>query len=360
MAAVPSASGLTFLRKLLYLLIFLALTLGVAWLGAESYLARRIAQGIAADPGAEAASVAPLREASRIGARIEAPTYRGPQGSVSLPWVEVWATPYLPQDLHVAVADRATVDLGDRQVELRLSGAQMHARFAPTSGLALGQAGLQTGAVTMDTKPIFGGLEIKAALTQLGRDAPRFARAAYDVELALDQADVGALAPIGLVTSQGQAVPLDPMSAQGVLRLYLTGAPVRGFWRHQASREPVAVVGLASAGLTVTIGDLQAVLRGHLSPGPDGLVNGVLIVDTADARGFLQTAAGAGLIPPMAVALGAGLLTGLSTVTEEITPDYPPPPDGEIRLRLDFVDGEVRLAGESLGPAPDFPGLAGR
>ncbi|MCQ0969866.1 DUF2125 domain-containing protein [Paracoccus sp. TK19116] len=335
------------------MLIILAILVVAAWLGGETWLARQIARGVEDDPSVAAAEVTPLREPSRFGVRVEKPLIEGQGGELTLGSIDLWAAPWRPQKIWARPSTEAEITLPERVVEVELPDAKGYVHYAPLSGFALHDASISLTSLSLDGQPALGPASIRAELSSRGAGAPRGAMAAYDITMEIANAQPAALTMLGL------AVPpilTQAVSAEGKARLYLTDAPARGFWLgDEATRQPVAPVAVQSQGLTLRFGELQAILRGDLRSGPTGLTDGTLLIDTSDAEGFLGTAADAGLIPPMAVGLAGGVLNGLASAAEADEGD-PPVPDGAIRLRIDFADGETRLAGQVLGPAPAFPG----
>lgn len=341
------------MRALLKLLVVLGAILAAAWIGGEMALARKAAALIAEDPQLEAAGVRELRDARRVGVRVEQLALAGPEGAVSLPWLDLWVPPRRPNQVHATLPSAARLTLDGRPVTVTLQGGAASASFAPANGFALGAARFGASEVALDGRPVAARVEASARLAGFGADAPRGAGAAYDVR--------AEIAGLSLAALTGGAAA-GAVSAAGEGRLWLDRAPARG-----GSAEAPRLVGLRADGVELRLDDLTARLRGRVVADAEGVAQGEVTIDTADAQGFLSRAADLGLLPRMTVPLLTAALGGLSggvsgpAATAAEAPAtrpqaaLPPPQDGALRIPIAFRDGRTWLGPLPVGPAPRFP-----
>ncbi|WP_185968553.1 DUF2125 domain-containing protein [Paracoccus sp. M683] len=361
------------MRFLLLLVLLVAGILGGVWLGGESWLTGRASALIGQREDMSAGSIAPLREMGRIGLRAEQVEYSGHlsgmPADLSLPWVDIWVPPMAPNAVHATLPEQAVLVLNDgAPVDLGLAGAQVMMRVSPANDMAISRAAIAAGQITVAGQPAVEGLSGRVDLVGLGHDAPRAAGAAYDVVLRLDRLDPAALAMLGL---PAPVLPGD-LAVQGDLRLWLT-APPRAGAPQGGQPQPI---GFNTRGLSLSMGDLRARLVGEVRPDDQGRASGRLALYTADADGWLQAAADAGMIPPSGVMLGGAVLRNLSQMP--LNPEapaetsnraangttmrlatgflFPEPAADEMRLPIILRDGQVFLGNIPIGSAPQLLG----
>lgn len=358
------------MRVLFRLLVVLGAIVAGAWIGGEMLLARRAAALIAGDQQLAAAAVRELRDARRIGVRIEQLGVAGREGDIWLPWLDLWVPPRRPNEVHATLPAQARITFGGRTAMLTAEGGAVSARFAPAHSFALSEARVGAASVGLEGERIAERLALSARLVSFGWDAPRETGAAYDVT-----ADIAGLS---LAALTGRALT-GTVEASGQARLWLDRAPARG-----GSATPPRLVGLRADGLEVRLGELGARIRGRVVAAADGRAEGELLIDTADAQGFVARAAELGVLPRATVPLAAAALRGLAgtggraavaasaskvpasstrpagTGVPPPSPPSaampPPPREGELRIPIAFRDGRTWLGPLPVGPAPRFPG----
>ena len=399
------------MRSILMFLVLLAALLAGGWIGGETLIARSARSLIAADPRIAAEGVAEMREPQRIGVRIDRPRMDDParRMAASADWMEVWLPPQAPNTLHAALPAGSQLITTGRHLVAGDGGIAAELHFSPTHGLALSEAGLTAGPMTLDGAPALAGLRLDAVLSGYGHDAPPGTGAAYEV--------TGTAEGIGLGALSGGAMPGEAKLA-GRGRLWLSAVPLTAAAVADggSGRAPARLVGLRSDGVDVTLDALTARVYGRLVGDADGRASGEVLIDTADAEGFLNRAAAVGLLPQGAVPLATAALTGLArgatataataaSATPEpagggasagiaqpaamltdakagtrgpdgqtyadraveeadanrapegpdaslVRPEWPQPQAGQIRIPLIFKGGTVSLGPVPLGPAP--------
>lgn len=332
------------MRWLAGILLVIGGALAAAWLGGETWLAREAARMIADDPRISAAAVTPLREPSRIGLHLADLAVDTPAGPAQLPALDLWAAPTAPTRFHASLPPDMTVPVAGTARRLATTDAGLSVRLSPGSGMAVSHATAQSGPATMDGASLLDGLDLRAALAPLGADAPRAARARYDVALRLDRLMTGTLAP------GAPAELAAPLSAAGDATLYLT-TPLRD------GTEPQLVGFAAPHGVTLTLGERRLRVSGAVGADAAGRAAGALFVYTAQARDWLQLASDLGMIPGGLVQLVGTALDGAAAAEVELPPGITPPAppaDGEIRVPLIFREGRMFLGPLGLGDAPLF------
>lgn len=335
------------MKTLVILLLLVGGAVAGAWLGGETWLAREARRMIAEDPRVEAASVTPLREIDRIGLGLTKVQIATPVGEALLPAVELWAAPTSPNQFHAALPPSMTLPVMGRPLAVTAKDAMLTLRVSPGSEMAISRVAAASGPVGVEGHPLLAALDAQAQLVAMGAAAPRAARAAYDIGGRLRD-----------VTGTG-LLPLPPaladraISVEGVARVFLT-AP----FRQGADAPPPQLVGLASEGVTLTLGDQSLRLAGTVRAGDDGRAEGAAFVYTADARAWLQLAADLGAIPAVTVALADTALQQAAETEIELPAGVPAPaaPErGELRVPLVFRNGKTFLGPLALGEAPLFP-----
>ncbi|WP_108502816.1 DUF2125 domain-containing protein [Paracoccus indicus] len=320
------------------------------WAGGETLASRRVAELIAGDPALQASLVQPLREPPEFGLRIEEPGFSDPAGGVTLPWAILRMSPRTPTTAHLDLPDKGQVTIAGQTHALGLQDPHALIRLAPLKRLAPDQIDIMADQVTLDGAPVIEGLDLELRMIRLGPDAPLAARAAYDAHLGLGAVQTAVLSRMGLNL---QGIP-EPASVSGNILLWLDGTPsVRG-------QTTLAVVGWQTEGLTVGAGSMSLRIVGRVVRDKDGLAEGQVALYTTDAGQIIDQAADMGLIPPstrMLLNAGLGQLAKAQIDAELPGPDYPEPQDGQMRLPVQMIDGQIRLGGIPIGPAPPFGAL---
>ncbi|MDO5369466.1 DUF2125 domain-containing protein [Paracoccus sp. (in: a-proteobacteria)] len=335
------------MRTLVILMLLIGGTVAGAWLGGETWLARKAQAMIAEDPRIEAASVTPLREIDRIGLGLTGVEIATPAGEAVLPAVELWAAPTSPTQFHAALPSTMTLPVMGRPLAVTAAEAVLSMRVSPGSDMAISRVAAASGPVAIEGHPLLEGLDAQAQLVAMGATAPRTARAAYELGGRLRD-----LTGMGLLP-RPPALADRAISVEGAARVFLT-APFR-----QAADAPLPeLVGVSSDGVTLTLGDQSLRLAGTVRAGDDGRAEGAAFVYTTDARAWLQLAADLGAIPAVTVALADTALQQAAEMPVELPAGVPAPAEpakGELRVPLIFRDGKAFLGPLPLGEAPLFP-----
>lgn len=331
------------MRGLIAVLLVVAASVAAAWIGSETWLAREAARRIADDPRIAAAQVAALRDPRRIGLHLGDVTVATAAGDAALPTLDLWAAPTAPTEFHAALPAEMILPIRGALRPVQAAGAVLSARISPASRMAVSRAALSSGPVIIDGAPAAAAVEITAALTRLGSDAPAGAGASYVVQ---GQAD--GVAPLaGAPALQNTGL----LSAAGAARIFLSGPVVPG-------ERPPQIVGLASDGVTVRLGSRTARISGRIAADAEGRATGAAFVYTPDAGDWLALAAEAGLLPKGMVALAGTALAAAAGTVPQLPPGTPPPVEpqpGELRIPLLLRDGQAFLGPLPVGPAPMFP-----
>ena len=346
-------------------LVLLALTVALLtaiWLGGETLLARSVVTLIAEDPRLQAASVDELREGRRVGLGFTDVVVVTPEAQIAMPALALWVPPHQPNEVHASLPTRATVEMSGRTITLGATTAELSARFAPARGFALWRAEADLADVTLDGAPAITRLTAAAQMDSLGHDAPQGAGATYDIAGDLTGVSLRAL-------TNGEVDGVAAMA--GGVRVWLTEPPVQG----GGGAEPPALIGLRADGVRLSLDDLAATLWGRVVEGGDGLAEGQLIVDTADAPRLLARAASLGILPPAAVPFASMMLQAAAATALPGDPEsgppasdappgaapapdapdaVPPPAADQMRIILTFRDGKSWLGAVPVGPAPRF------
>ncbi|WP_411838810.1 DUF2125 domain-containing protein [Paracoccus sp. ME4] len=316
------------------------------WLGAESLASRQLAAAIAADPALDAAEIRPLRDPARLGVALRDVRLEDPAMGLRLPWAALSLRPLSPLTARLDLPETATLIQEGQERQLGLSDPVAWVALAPLNGFSPRAMQVSARGLTLDGQPLAGGLSLDADLVPLGAQAPRAARAAYDVTLALEEGQTAALESLGL----GAGLLPGPVAGSGTVRLWLDGTP--------APNAPAPqVVGWQTPGLEIAAGGIGLRLVGRLARDAQGRAEGQVALYSADSQAMIDMAGALGLIPD-----GARLLirAGLSRLSEAPIdtalpgPAFPDPAEGELRLPVIFRDGQVVLGGLPIGPAPAF------
>lgn len=335
------------MKTLVILLLLVGGGVAGAWLGGETWLARKAQAVIAEDPRVEAASVAPLREIDRIGLGLTDVEIATPVGEARLPAVELWAAPTSPTQFHATLPPRMTLPVMGRPLAVTAAEAELSLRVSPGSDMAISRVAAISGPVTVEGQPLLEALDAQAQMVAMGAAAPRAARAAYDLSGAMRDLTGMRLLP------RPPALADHAISLEGAARVFLT-AP----FRQAADAPEPQIVGISSEGVTLTLGTQSLRLAGSLQAGEDGRAEGAAFIYTTDARAWLQLAADLGAIPAVTVALAETALQQAAEMPVDLPAGVPAPADparGELRVPLIFRDGKSFLGPVPVGEAPRFP-----
>lgn len=360
MRAVPRSPSTE--ARLKYLLVGTALVavgLGAAWYGGETWLSGKAREAVIDSPVIEAAGVTPLRDPRRIGLRLTEVEIGDAQNGLSAPDLEVYAPLTAPMTMTMALPPRLDLRVDAVPVAVTLGAGTAHATLSPTHEMAIRDAGIQARDLGIDGAPVLQSLDVTARLTHMGGAAPTGSRAAYAVAIAAQGLTLGALP--------------DRLDLTGPVQLWLTEVPGQPMLEGRVP--PPALTGMQTRGLRLALGGIEAVLIGRIQADAQGFAEGEAAVYTADARQFVDAAVQAGLIPQQAAMLVGALVDNLSATplpgdaeaapakpAPQTSPDalpdadmvvsLPPAPKGQIRLPLILKGGEVRLGPVPVGPAP--------
>lgn len=315
------------------------------WLGAETMAADRVAMAVAQDPALEAGTVRPLRDPRAIGVSLQEVAWRDPALGVALPWARLSLSPAAPLTARLELPDSGRITQGGRALRLGWTAPVARLSVAPLSRMAFDRLDLRAADVSLDDQPLAGVLSLQGRLAPIGGDAPRDARAAYELQLALSGLEAGGLALLGLDPG-----PLPgPFALRGPLRVWLDGTP--------SATGAVAprMVGWQAEGLELQAGPVALRLTGRLVRDAQGLAEGQLALYSDDSDALIGAAADLGLIPAQArLLLRAGLMQLAQAPLDETLPGpvFPGPAEGELRLPVILRDGQMILGGVPVGPAP--------
>lgn len=367
MRAVPRSATETEAR-LKYLLIGTALVavgLGAAWYGGETWLSGKARDAVAASPDINAASVTALRDPGRIGLHMTGVEIGDAQNGLSAPDLNVYAPLTAPTTMTVALPAQMDLRVDAVPMQITLTEGLAHATIAPTHEMAIQRAGVHAQAVAVDGVPMADALDLNIRLVHMGAAAPAGSRAAYAVGIAADGLMIGGLP--------------DRLDVTGPIQLWLTEVPGQPMLEGRVP--PPALTGLQTQGVRFVLGDMQATLVGRIQADAEGFAEGEAAFYTADARPFVDAAVQAGLIPQDAAMLMGALVKNLSETPvpsdaeaattrkqaaaellpqadPNLIPDLdqavalPPAQKGQIRLPLILKDGKIRLGPVPIGPAP--------
>ena len=351
------------MRLLLKLLVVLSALLAAIWIGSEALLARQAAKVIANEPQLRADAVRELREAGRVGVRIERFDMDGPEGRLALPWLDLWVPPLRPNEVHVSLPHDATAVLAGRRMDLTAEAAEMHARFAPAHAMTLAEAQLRAGKIALDGRQLVERIGVVLTLTGYGADAPPHTGAAYDVAV-----DIAALSLADLVADSVQSMA----DMRGGGRLWLDSAPGR-----DGSVQPPRLLGVRADGVEIGLDGLDLRIWGRVLTDAERRLDGTVLIDTADIDRFVARAAATGLLPQAMAPLARTMLKALGSMAIQpgqpaaddalsardqvaqpglmASNAFPPPQPGELRIPLSFREGRTFFGPIAIGPAPQLP-----
>lgn len=306
------------------LLLMIALAIAGLWFAAEPLLvaqARRHVQAdrIDAQPGW-----------GRLGLALSGVRVPTQAGAVELPALDLWVTPLAPKTLRADLPESAVLDspAGRRQIGMEDAVADM--TLSPFG--AINRASASFAALALDGEPLSErGTMIARAVAD-----DRLPGHPFQVQIELPELRLPQVA-----------------SATGGLRLWLDRAPGIGM------QTPPAVLGVMTEGLEIDTGGFAVRLVGQLSKGGDGLVQGRVALYSSDAAAMLDTAIGAGLIPPNVRLLAQAMLNRIAQMDFASGggewPPMPPAPQGQVRIPLDMREGRMYLGTIEIGAAPAWP-----
>lgn len=355
--------------KLKYLLIGTALVavgLGVAWYGGETWLSNKARAALASSPVVEVASVAPLRDPARIGMRLTTVEIGDAQNGLSAPEVDVFARLTSPLKMTVSLPPQLDLRVDAVPVALTLAQGQAYAAIAPTHEMGIGGAGVTVQDVGIDGVQLLELLDVDAQLTHIGGAAPQGSRASYDVSINWQALAIGNLT--------------EGLDVTGPVQLWLTELPGQPMLEGRVP--PPALTGAQTQGLRFSLGEIEATLIGRIQADANGFAEGEAAFYTGDGRRFVDAAVKAGLVPQKAAMLVGAVIDKLAATpipgeikaaeekaeakVEELLPEadpdllseadmtvsLPPAQKGQIRLPVILKDGKIHLGPVPIGPAP--------
>lgn len=367
MPAVPrSALAEARLKYLLIGTALVAVGLGAAWYGGETWLSNKAREALATSPVVEAASVTPLRNPARIGMHMTAVEIGDAQNGLSAPGLDVFAPITAPMTMTVTLPSQMDLRINAVPMAVTLAQGQAYAAISPTHEMAIGSAGVTARDVGIDGVQMLQSLDVDARLAHMGGAAPQGSRAGYAVGITGRGLALGDLA--------------DRLDVTGPVQLWLTELPGQPMLEGRVP--PPALTGAQTQGLRFALGEIEATLIGRIQADADGFAEGEAAFYTADAHLFVDAAVEAGLVPQQAVMLVRAVIDNLSATpiageaeaaeakaeaaTEELLPQsdpnlvpdadmvvsLPPAQKGQIRLPLILKGGKVHLGPVPIGPAP--------
>lgn len=338
------------MRILFGLVLLILVAVAGLWLGGEAWLARQVVAQAVAQPGVSLAAAAPLRAPPRIGVTLSAPSFDDGTIGLSMPSLDLWLSPFAPGEARASLPETATLTMGGRDHPLSLTGGALGLGVSVLHGGAFRRASAQAATLTLDGAPLAEAVSLDARMTGLGHDAPREARAAYDITLMLAGMRPDALATLGVPPA---ALP-GTVDVAGPLRVWLGAILDLGLVAGDRAAPPV--IGLRSEGIEVVIGGAAARVAGTLRRGADGLAEGRLAIYSRNGDAWLRAAAEAGMIPAEGAMLASALLAGLGRLSFPEGDDgamaLPEPAADEVRLPLVMRGGRLLLGDIDLGAAP--------
>ncbi len=339
------------LRILMRIFVLVAVLAG-GWLLAEGWLAGKAAEIVAQNPALRLGSAAALRDPTRFGLALSQPGYSADGVEISANEAQLWVSPFAPTTLESALPPEITLrpQSGGTAREVQLSEGRARVKVAPFDSMNLTRAGLSARDLKLDGAALAQALSVDARMQPLASDAPKAARAAYDVAL-----DLTKLAPNALADLRSFPLPAGDLSVRGTARIWLSEAI-----SPNPPPESIALAGVQADQIELHLGDLAAQVAGRVQADESGLAQGKIVIQTANAREILDYLATLGVISPKAIPLTLTMLNGLSkdaaaqAAAASATPALPPMSSGEIRLPISFEGGKTLLGPIALGPAPRF------
>lgn len=306
------------------LLAIIALALAGVWFAAEPLLVAQARRHVQAD------GIAPQPGWGRLGLALSGATLPTRAGPLVLPGLDLWVTPLAPTTLRAELPAAAFLDAPAGRRQIGMEDAVAAVTLSPLG--AARQASASFAALALDGAPLSG----QGAVTARRVADDRLSGHPFQVRIDLPD----------LRLPQAR-------SATGGLRLWLDRAP------GLATQAPPAVLGVMTEGLEIDTGGFTMRLAGQLSKGADGLAQGRVALYSGDAAAMLDTAIGAGLIPPNVRLLARAMLNRIGQMDfasgGEEWPVMPPAAQGQVRIPLEMRGGRMYLGTIEIGAAPAWP-----
>lgn len=319
---------------------------GAIWLGAETVAADRVRDALIDSPVMDAQRVEPLRNREGPGVRLVGPQLRSPGMALDLPWAELIIAPLSPTRPRLSLPQEARLTLRGRSLDLAADSAGAELGLSPLRQMAMDDARLSAIGLRADGLDLAGLVDGTMSLQRLGHDAPRLAGAAYDLSLRVEDVTPEALDLLGL-----PGLPA-AVSGDGQGRLWFDSAIFP-----QSGQVP-RLVGLQTDQAQLRIGDLTLRIVARIVADEAGHAEGRVALYTRDAEAMLDQLVTIGIVPAQAalpLRFGLAQLGRAELPPVAGQPELPQPGAGELRLALDFRDGQTFLGPVGLGPAPLFP-----
>lgn len=306
------------------LAVMIVLALGGLWLAAEPLLVAQARRHV------QAGAIGPQPGLARLGLSLADAAIPTRAGLLTLPTLDLWATPLAPATLRADLPGTAFLEgsAGRRQVGMEEARAVL--AFFPLG--AVRRADLSFAALSLEGAPLAG----QGAVTAQAVADDRMAGHPFQVRIDLPDLQLPQVS-----------------SAAGEVRLWLDHRP------GVATQTPPAVLGLATEGFEIGTGGFAVRLVGRLGRDADGLAQGRLALYSSDAAALLETAIEAGLMPPTVRLLAQAMLGQIARMEFADGggdwPPMPPAPADQIRIPLEMRDGRTFLGAIDIGPAPAWP-----
>ncbi|MDM7459737.1 MAG: DUF2125 domain-containing protein, partial [Paracoccus sp. (in: a-proteobacteria)] len=314
--------------------------------GGETVAADRMRDALTDSAALDAERVEPLRERAGPGIRLVAPHLRGADMALDLPWAKLFIAPLPPTRLHLSLPQEMRLTLQGRSLDFAADTAGAILGLSPLRRIAMDDAHLSATGLRLDGTGLARLVEGTMSLQPLGHDAPRMAGAAYDMSLRARDMQPEAMDLLGF--------PGLPAAVSGDARGRL--------WFDDAifpqSGQMPRLVGLQTDQAELRIGDLTLRLATHVVADEAGRATGRVALYTRDADALLDQLVAVGIVPTQALPplrLGLAGLGRAQLSPAEGQPDLPQPKPDELRLTLEFRDGQTFLGPVGLGAAPLFP-----
>lgn len=359
------------MSKLLLGTAILAIAVGAAWFGGETWLSNRVGAMVGDNPQIAASEVSPLRNPARVGLRMRDVEYGDAENGFSAPGMEVYAPLTAPNTLTVDLPNVMALRVGATPFDLTLAEGVAQASFAPTHGLAIRSAGLTARELSLGGAQMLGAADLAARQVHRGSAAPAGSATAYNIDISVQDIALAGLA--------------DRLQIAGPVQAWLSAVPDRRVL--EGAAPPPSLTGIQTHGVEFKLGRMQARLLGRVEADANGFASGEAAFYTDDAQGFIDAAVTAGLIPENGALLARALIHNMAgtslpgdaeepaaedlastsaevaeeaaEATEIFTDEavsLPRAEPGQIRLPLILKDGEMRLGPVPLGPAPRLLG----
>ena len=265
------------MKRFALILLSVALILGAAWFGAESWLARQARSALADSAQASAESVVEIRNPTRVGIRFVGLDVGTAQDGFAAPDLKIYAPVRSLNTMSADLPETLVLRVGGAEIPFTLAGGTVDATVSPTHGMVVRNATVSLRQLAMNGVPILDSGSARAHLSHMGAAAPQGARGAYIIDLAAR----------GLDVSAGMA-GVQPVDISGKIQLWTSALPDRSMLKPGAA--PPSLMAAQTQGLVLTMGDLSARLVGRIKADENGLAAGEAGIYTKDARGFIEAA----------------------------------------------------------------------